>query len=129
MAYFKENANKQNSNLVLNSVLLWENEVGSQTVFSTETISLDLSKYNAVIVRFNEYLNRRNNPDVYVIVPKGLSTYACGVGTLSGTQAGVRLITALTDTSITIGDAYFKTDKNNSIIIPNAIYGVNIAFS
>lgn len=115
-----------NSNLNIQGDLLWSNAVGSQSAFSAQTISLDLSNYNAVIVQFNEYKNRQNVPDGYALVKKGQSSYGYGVGTLSGTQAGARLITAVSDTGIAIGDGYFKATLNNEINIPNAIYGVNV---
>lgn len=109
---------KENSNLCCKPKLLWTNSDPAVAFEANTTISLDLSKYDGVIIQFRR-LSKYDTISCRVLMLKGETNY--GVASTSDTDTRTRWISSVSDSGVTFGDC-----SNNNGSIPTKIYGINI---
>jgi len=119
-------SNKQNRNWVL----LWENPDPSSS-FASQTVSLDLSDYDAVYV-YAKYraANTNSCPTALALIGTGSQLFYLANLSAASSQANVRNY-SVTSTGVAFESTYRKTltatsagSVANDYIIPVAIYGV-----
>lgn len=127
MAYFR-----CEKNIKIIKDLLWNNPSPTEN-FAAQTLSLDLSKYDAVIIRCSEGKNYNTDAQkpyqLFNYVPKdGVVHYMSSILNTSGTSNAywARQVT-VTDTGITFSTAGYPASTlasaNTGMIIPTEIYG------
>nr|DAR35706.1 MAG TPA: hypothetical protein [Caudoviricetes sp.] len=100
--------------------LLWTNPSPNKN-FSAQKVTLDLSKYDGVIIEY-AFSIANSNISSRIKLEKNIS-YAHGGGFLSSTNtANARNVTAIDDTGVTFTDNK-DTDTANNNNIPLKIYG------
>ena len=114
-----EKISQQNNNIEL----LWKNELTS-TTFVAQTISLDLSNYDAIIISF---IGKSTwNSKWYFTIPIGTSQavnmYMDGDATNVGASVWYRIVTPTLD-GVSIGNA-LNNETCNDGVIPCEIYGI-----
>lgn len=98
--------------------LLWTNP-NPTSAFAAQTVALDLSGYDAVIIRVDQ---------------ERCKTYVCFVGyqydfatVPSGyTPASFGRLATISSSGITFGSGYYNTGINDTVIVPAQIYGVRL---
>lgn len=102
--------------------LLWTNP-SSNTQFVAQTLNIDFSMYNMVLLIFK--WTAEQNYTGSTIIPKGYGGY---VGAPYNWQTRFqRLITSFTDTSIVFGNGILGTSVDETKCIPMYIYGIQNA--
>lgn len=108
--------------------LLWTNPNPS-AAFGAQTVSVDLKKYTGVIIKFYD----THTVQRYIYVPKvAITSDNCPAVVNPGdtfwrpSSAQVRLVTAISDSSVTFARGRFVSDDttNDNVLKPLAIYGV-----
>lgn len=103
--------------------LLWTNPNPS-TAFATQTISLDLSDYEGVIINFNAYTTNQTLA-ARAYVKKGES--GIGGGHVSSSGSGRSRNIEVKENGVTISNTKIDGSTDNSALIPVNIYGVKHA--
>lgn len=109
------------SNLGGNPVLLWTNPYPTAD-FSAQTINLDLSGYEAVIIQFSGYNRGLNASKVYLSKDENLSYF--GAGFIDGQNGHGRNITSINDNGISFSDERYGTYVSNGFVAPYKIWGL-----
>lgn len=100
--------------------LLWTNSDPTAN-FAAQTVSLDLSAYDAVLIIYLANLNR-NAQYSRICLKNGYSNVLLGVISAS---SDIRTRTAnVTDSGVDFGAGYTGTSSANSSNIPYLIYGI-----
>lgn len=123
MAWFPCNLN---SNLGGKAKLLWTNPSPS-SAFSAQTVSLDLSQYDSILI---ELLIDTANQKVTskTLIKIGDSNIACGRSNSSTDTGAARIVTSVTKNSIVFGNCLLNSAVNNGCGIPYKIYGAKLTF-
>lgn len=102
--------------------LLWSNS-NTSVVFSPQTVSIDLSSYNFVLIYYN--FDKDNGWGHSMIIPKGSYNVILGPAMLDyATTTRIRRITSVTNSGIVFSDGYVGTAINQNACIPSKIYGI-----
>lgn len=101
--------------------LLWTNSAPT-SAFSPQTLSIDFSKYNHILVICKVIANQDMRFANYMI--KGQVTTLMSFNQ-NASGCFQRLECVFTDTQITFGTAYRSGSANNDSTIPLLIYGCN----
>lgn len=120
MAMFECNVN---SNLGTEPTLLWENPNPS-AVFAAQTISLDLSEYEGVIVEYKILYSVNQYGRTYVKKNESFISLGGVVTSGSNYEPKGRKVSANNDGVIFDGGVSAANTTNNGAIIPTKIYGV-----
>lgn len=121
------NASVTSKTVISEPDLLWSNP-NPTTGFGAQTVSINLTDYNGVIIKFR----KDNSVSFYIYVPKITITSAnCpAVADPASTywvtsSAKYRLVTAISDTGVTFSRGGWSdgTSGNDNLLIPLAIYG------
>lgn len=118
------------SNLGGKPELLWTNSKLTSE-FTAQTISVNLSKYNSVIIEFIASINYTDLASR--VCYKKNDTFAMQTGYMGGgiTESGTarsRGIVSINNNGVQFSDAYAVGSKTNNVMIPSKIYGVNLDF-
>lgn len=111
--------------------LLWENPNTTQA-FAAQTITLNSADYDFLLVLYNYAISIPNV--LSVIAPKGNNIYlTSATSQTSGAAALDRVITYVSDTSLSVDNGYYCIGSNaramnNTSNIPLAIYGIKASF-
>lgn len=101
--------------------LLWTNP-NPESAFAAQTVALDLSGYDAVLIDANSGTDRNGGKIFFCFVGRAV---AMDVWMPSVASKYNRMATVAT-TGVTFGQGYFGTNVNNICIIPLTIYGVRL---
>jgi len=108
--------------------LLWNNP-SPTTAFPAQTLSFDLSKYDAVIIRCSWQTNYNTDTQkryqLFNYVPKDGAehTISSCLGTSGSSLSANRRQATVTDSGITFSAGWAGGSDNNNVIIPIEIYG------
>ena len=100
--------------------LLWTNSSPTAS-FSSQTVSLDLSKYRLVMISYCYSYNSEYYQTM--IQPVDGLTYRCTTGNSTNNNNGVRAGTA-TATGVVFTAGAYNGASNNQYVIPYKIYGI-----
>ena len=112
--------------------LLWTNSAPDKG-FSPQTVSIDLSKYDAVLIMGKGYYTTTasqnfSNDVLFLNDTSKLLTYG-----LSNTAQYSRVVTSVKSNGVIFGTAYYNqngtNNANNNAGIPLKIYGLNLGIS
>lgn len=103
--------------------LLWENS-SPKKAFNAQTVKIDLTNYDGVIIEFYDKITSVTQSIVSIIkVPKGIThPYGGGYKSSVDQSASARNVTAITDTGVTF-DSSWSTTSGGDLLIPYRIYG------
>ena len=108
--------------------LLWTNP-SPTAAFGAQTVSIDLTAYKGVIIKFR----KNDTVSYYIYVPKTTITsnnspavVEPGSNYWRPSSASVRIVTAISNSGITFARGRWGDDSgyNDNLLIPQKIYGV-----
>ena len=99
--------------------LLWTNTTPTNA-FSKQTINLDLSAYDGVIIEYRESTSNNNISAVIKAAKGSFNNFGGGYGSDTGKA---RNILSVNNNGISFDSAIGNEGTNNSILIPLKIYG------
>ena len=107
--------------------LLWTNPNPS-TTFNSQTVSIDLTDYESVLIAIKSSVSADNLTDCIGYFKKGatISGYVGVARPIPSTIAafGTRLVTAVTDNGVSFGVFKYGTTQDNTLGVPIKIYGL-----
>ena len=107
--------------------LLWSN-ASPTSVFSAQTISLDLSNYDYILIEGLRSISYPNDKTkVLSLCPKG-QTVNYSVSSDGTTDNGAARTVTVSNAGVTFSNAHSSGSTQNYFAIPLKIYGCNISF-
>ena len=101
--------------------LLWTN-ASPKSVFGSQTVSLDLSKYNLISIYYFYENNGRYNKQA--IFKRNIANEAWLDFLLDTSNYSCRLINSINDNGVVFGTGLHNGSENNLFCIPYQIYGI-----
>lgn len=106
--------------------LLWENTNTTQA-FAAQTITLNSADYDFLLVITESDTSGRVSNSL--IAPKGSNLFLTTATYASNVAVSLRrVLTRVSDTSFSVGDAKNQNTTDNTVCIPVAIYGIKSSF-
>lgn len=101
--------------------LLWTNS-SYTSAFAAQTVSLDLSAYDAVLIVFLANTTDLDRQSSMIVLKNGYQHILCTMYA-GGTALRTRYVTA-TDSGVTFAGGYNNTSAGNGNNVPYKIYGI-----